>query len=130
MAFRVKTRKVENVVVIDMFGRFTLGDTKLFREALHSRLKEGENKFIVNLRDVTYMDSSGLGELSVTKGHLIKADARMNLLGVQKNVNDLLIMTKLVTMYDCFEDESQAVAGLQDGKSGRWQERIPRVAAG
>jgi anti-sigma B factor antagonist len=129
MSFRVKTRKVDSVVVIDMFGRFTSGGTQQFRDTLRGCLESGESRFVLNLGDVTYMDSSGLGELSVAKAHLETQAACMNLLGIQKRVHDLLIMTKLVTLYDCFEDEAKAVAALQFGASERWPDRISKVAA-
>jgi anti-sigma B factor antagonist len=114
MSLRLKSRKLDNVVVIDMGGRLTSGEPQLlFRNTIHRFLEDGDNRFVLNLSDVSYIDSSGLGELAVTKSALDNKGGRVNLLGLQKRVNDVLVLTKLACVFDFFDEESKAVAALR-----------------
>jgi anti-sigma B factor antagonist len=114
MSLRLKSRKLDNVVVIDMGGRLTSGEPQLlFRNTIRRFLEDGNDRFVLNLSDVNYIDSSGLGELAVTKSALDNKGGRVNLLGLQKRVNDVLVLTKLACVFDFFDEESKAVAALR-----------------
>jgi len=114
MSLRVKSRKLDNVVVIDMNGRLTCGEPQLlFRNTIRRFVADGSNRFVLNLSDVNYIDSSGLGELATTKATLDKDGGRVNLLGLQKKVSDVLVLTKLTCVFDFFEEETKAIAALR-----------------
>ena len=114
MALTVQSRNVDGVVVVDMIGRITCGEPqKLLRDTIRRFLDDGNNKFVFNLSDVNYIDSSGLGELAWTRRCLTDEGGEANLLGVTKRVNNLLVLTKLATVYNFFEEESQAIAALR-----------------
>lgn len=114
MSLRVKSRKMDNVVVIDMDGRLTSGEPQLlFRSTIRRYIEDGDKRFVLNLTDVNYIDSSGLGELAVTKSALDKDGGKVNLLGLQKRVNDVLVLTKLACVFDFYEEETKAVAALR-----------------
>ena len=111
MALSVNTRKVEDVVVVDMSGRLTSGEPVLMlRDTIRRFLDDGARKFVLNLGNVSYIDSSGLGELVTTYTSLQNRNGSVNLLNLTKKANDLLQMTKLLTVFDTFEDEAKAVA--------------------
>ena len=117
MTLKLNTRKLDEVVIIDLSGRFSCGEPrKLYRAALSGLLREGNRKFVLNLTDVTYIDTTGLTELLATKTKLVELGGDVNLLGVAKKVNDLLVMTKLIVVFDCFEKESEAIRALQTSK--------------
>jgi len=114
MALKLKSREIDGVVVIDLIGRLTCGDPQiLFRETVRRLVDEGNGKLVLNLSEVNFVDSSGLGELVSTRHLMAERGGEVNLLGLAKKVKDLLVMTKLVTAFDCFEDEAKAVAALQ-----------------
>jgi anti-sigma B factor antagonist len=117
MTLNVKSREIEGVVVIDLAGRITCGDPQmLLRETIRLLVDAGRTRLVLNLSEVSFVDSSGLSEL-VSCWHLLTAHGgKVNLLGLKKRVNDLLVITKLVVVFDSFEQESKAVAALQPTK--------------
>lgn len=119
MTLKLNTRKLDDVVIIDMSGRLTWGEPRgLFRAAVSRLLDDGNRKLVLNLSDVTYVDTTGLTELLATKTKLVERGGEVNLLGVAKNVNDLLVMTKLIVVFNCFNKESDAIAALQAARLG------------
>lgn len=111
MSLSVNTRKVGEVVVVDMSGRLTAGEpVLLLRDTMRRFMDDGARNFVLNLGDVSYIDSSGLGELVTTYTSLQNRKGAVNLLNLTKKANDLLQMTKLLTVFDTFEDEAKAVA--------------------
>jgi anti-sigma B factor antagonist len=98
-------------VIVDLSGRITLGEASgKLRDTVRDLLAKGNKKILLNLGDVTYIDSSGLGELVSSYTTAANQGAKVKLLNVQKKVDDLLQITKLYTVFDSFTDESKAVA--------------------
>jgi len=122
MSLIVKTRKVDNVVVMDLSGKLTIGEPVMqLRDALRVQVAEGDSKFIVNLGDVSYVDSSGLGELVSSYTTVRNKGGDVKLLKLTAKIKDLLQMTKLLTVFDVYDDEAKAIASLKgsakaDGK--------------
>ena len=113
MSFSLNTRKVDGVVVVDMSGKLTIGEPVLsLRQAIKRFVDDGSLKFVLNLGDVSYIDSSGLGELVTSYTSLKNRGGRVNLLNLTKRAKDLLQMTKLLTVFDTYEDEASAVGAL------------------
>lgn len=111
MSLSVNTRRVGDVVVVDMSGRLTSGEpVLLLRDTVRRFLEDGERKFVLNLGNVSYIDSSGLGELVTTYTSLQKRGGNVNLLNLTKKAHDLLQMTKLLTVFDTYDEEGKAVA--------------------
>ena len=114
MSLSMKTRKVENVVVLDLSGKLTIGDPVMqMRESLRSEVNGGARKFILNLGDVSYIDSSGLGELVSSYTTIRGKGGDVKLLNLTTKSKDLLQMTKLLTVFDTYDDEAKAVAALK-----------------
>jgi anti-sigma B factor antagonist len=113
MAFTITTRRIDEVTVVDLCGRMACGEPlDLFRNTVRRLVDEGCGRFVLNLSDVDSIDSSGLGELIKTRVTLARRGGNVNLVGVGKKVKDLLVMTKLLVVFDCFDDESDAIAAL------------------
>jgi anti-sigma B factor antagonist len=113
MSFSLTTRKVDGVVVVDMSGKWTIGEPVLsLRQAIKRFVDDGSLKFFLNLGDVSYIDSSGLGELVTSYTSLKNREGSVNLLNLTKRAKDLLQMTKLLTVFDTYEDEASAVGAL------------------
>lgn len=118
MSLNVKTRKVGSVVVIDLSGRLTIGEpVLLMRETLRKNVNDGVRQFILNLGDVSYIDSSGLGELVSAYTTVRNKQGDVKLLNLTAKAKDLLQMTKLLTVFDVYEDEAKAVTALQASSS-------------
>ena len=118
MSLKVKTRKLDGGIVVDMHGRITSGEPQwLLRETVRRLVDDGSTRFVLNLSDVSYIDSAGLGELASIKSVLDERDGQVNLLGVTRKVRDVLVVTKLVVVFDSFDHESEAVAALQTNRS-------------
>jgi anti-sigma B factor antagonist len=114
MPLKVKSRKIDGVVIIELCGRVTAGEPQmLLRDTVRRFVADGSDSFVFNLSDVSLIDSSGLGELAWTKSYLDERQGRANLVGLNKRVKDLLVMTKLACVFDLFEEEAKAVAALQ-----------------
>ena len=117
MSLNVKTRKVDNAVVVDMSGRLTIGEpVLLLRETLRVQVNDGTRQFVLNLGDVSYIDSSGLGELVSSYTTIRNKGGDVKLLKLTSKTRDLLQMTKLLTVFDVYDDEAKAIASLKGQK--------------
>jgi anti-sigma B factor antagonist len=104
------TRQVGDVTVVDVAGRITLGEgSSALREALRDLVNKGQKKILLNLGDVTYIDSSGIGELVSGFTTVTNSGGMLKLLNLNKRVKDLLQITKLYTVFDVHEDEAGAI---------------------
>jgi anti-sigma B factor antagonist len=113
MSLSVNTRKVQGVVVVDMSGKLSAGEPVLLLRTTVKRFSEdGSKKFLLNLGAVSYIDSAGLGELIAAYTSLRNKGGDVKLLNLTKTAKDLLQMTKLLTVFDTFDDESKAVQAL------------------
>jgi anti-sigma B factor antagonist len=104
------TREVSHVTIVDITGRITLGDeTGQLRDAVRQLIAEGKKKIVLNLANVDYIDSSGVGELVSSFTTVRNSGGELKLLGLSKKVRDILQVTKLYTVFDIKEDEFTAV---------------------
>jgi anti-sigma B factor antagonist len=113
MSFKANTREVGDITVIDMDGRITLGEgSALLHDLIRENLAKGRKKIVLNMANIIYLDSTGLGEL-VSGYRLIKSQGgEIKLLNLNKKVTDLLQITKLYTVFDIHSQEAQAVASF------------------
>lgn len=114
MAFSLKTRKIGDVVLVDMSGRLSMGEaTLLLRNTIRQFIEGGNVKFILNLGQVAHIDSAGLGELIATYTSVRNRQGDVKLLNLDKKAKDLLQMTKLLTVFDTYNDEAKALDALK-----------------
>ena len=110
MSVKLITRQVGDVSVMDAAGRITLGEgSSVFRETLRELVSKGQKKVLLNLGEVSYIDSSGIGELVSGFTSVTNQGGQLKLLNLNKRVKDLLQITKLYTVFEVFEDEAAAV---------------------
>ncbi len=110
MSIKLNTRQVGDVTVLDLAGRITLDEgSSTLRDSLKELVTKGDKKILLNLGDVTYIDSSGIGELVSGFTTVTNSGGSLKLLGLNKRVKDLLQVTKLYTVFEAFEDEAEAV---------------------
>lgn len=110
MSVKLNNRQVGDVTVIDATGRITLGEgSSTFRDALRDLVSKGQKKLLLNLADVSYIDSSGIGELVSGFTTVTNQGGRLKLVGLTKRVKDLLQITKLYTVFEVYDDEAEAV---------------------
>ena len=114
MAIRATHRDVGPVTVVDLSGRITLGDgSALLRKTIRGLLDDQRKKILLNLADVDYIDSSGIGELVSGFTAVKNQGGDLKLLQLTRKVRDLLQITKLYTVFDVYSDESAAVASFR-----------------
>ncbi len=114
MSLSIKTRKEDGVNVLELSGRLTIGESVLsLRDAVRSAVDDGDLKFVLNLGDVSYIDSSGLGELVSIYTTVRNKKGDVKLLKLTAKAKDLLQMTKLLTVFDTFDEEADALAALK-----------------
>ena len=110
MSVKLTTRQVGDVIVIDATGRITLGEgASTFRDLIRDLATKGDKKLLVNLGDVSYIDSSGIGEMVSGFTTVTNHGGQLKLLSLSKRVKDLLQITKLYTVFEVFDDEAAAV---------------------
>jgi anti-sigma B factor antagonist len=107
---RIATREVEGVTIVDISGRIMLGEeTGTLRKTVRDLLEKGKKKIVLNLAEVSYIDSSGVGELVGCFTTVRGQGGDLKLLNLTKKVHDLLQITKLYTVFDIKDDEFTAV---------------------
>jgi len=110
MSIKLSSRQVGDVTVVDAAGRITLGEgSSALRDMLRDMVAKGQKKILLNLSEVSYIDSSGIGELVSGFTTVTNQGGSLKLLGLTKRVKDLLQITKLYTVFDVHDDEAAAV---------------------
>jgi len=114
MILKFTTRQVDGVTILDLNGRITLGDgSVVLRDAVKDVLGKGSKSILLNLANVDYIDSSGLGELVSAFTTVKNQGGELKLLHLTNKVHDLLQITKLYTVFDIKDDEASAVAAFK-----------------
>ncbi len=110
MSLKANLRRVGDVAIVDLAGRITLGEgSGLVRNTIKELIASGQKSILLNLKDVSYLDSSGLGELVGAYASVTNAGGTIKLLHPQAKVHDLLQVTKLYTVFIAFDDEAAAL---------------------
>ena len=114
MSMKVATRQVDGVTNLDLSGRITLGEGSVtLRDAVHDVLAKGSKKILLNLGNINYIDSSGIGELVSGFTSVRNAGGELKLLNLTKKVHDLLQITKLYTVFDIWDNEASAISSFK-----------------
>lgn len=114
MSMTLNPRRLDDIVILDLSGRITIGEgTLMLRDQIHRLLGAGETKFLLNLADVDYIDSSGLGELVSSFTTVRNKGGQLKLLNLTRRVRDLLQITKLLTVFEAFDNETEALKTLK-----------------
>ena len=110
MSMKASTRQIDGVTIVDLSGRITLGEgSVILRDTVKDLLGKGQKRILLNLGDVSYIDSSGIGELVSAFTTVKNQGGELKLLNLTKKVHDLLQITKLYTVFDVKDDEAAAV---------------------
>jgi anti-sigma B factor antagonist len=111
---KVATRQVDGVTILDLSGRITLGEGSVtLRDAVHDVLAKGSKKILLNLENINYIDSSGIGELVSGFTSVRNSGGELKLLNLTKKVHDLLQITKLYTVFDIWDNEASAIGAFK-----------------
>ena len=115
---QIEERRVGDVVVLDVKGRVTLGEgDEILKDKVNSLLNQGSKKLILNLAEVPYIDSAGLGEIVRTFTTVSRQGGSLKLLNLTKRITDLLAITKLLTVFETFDSEGEAVKSFAAAKA-------------
>jgi anti-anti-sigma factor len=109
----ISERQAGDVTILDLDGKITIGEGSVaLRNAIRRLLGEGKNKILLNLGSVGYIDSSGIGELVSSFTAVNKESGQLKLLNLTQKIQDLLAITKLLTVFDTFDDEGDALGSF------------------
>src|SRR5512140_2161093 len=107
---QIHQRSIGDVTVVDLTGKMTLGEgDELLRDKVNSLIQQGQKKIILNLAEVPYIDSAGLGEIVRTYTTVSRQGGSLKLLSLTKRIQDLLAITKLLTIFETFDTEADAI---------------------
>ena len=106
----IAERKVSDVTILDLTGKMTLGEgDEMLKQAINTLLAAGNKKLVLNLENVPYIDSAGLGEVVRTHTSVSRQGGSLKLLNLTKRIEDLLAITKLLTVFDTYDTEADAI---------------------
>ncbi len=107
---QIEERSSDDVMILDLKGKLTLGDgDELLKDKVNSLIQQGYRKLLLNLEGVPYVDSAGLGEIVRTYTTVSRQGGKLKLLNLTKRIEDLLSITKLLTVFETFDTEQEAV---------------------
>lgn len=110
MSIEIQQRDREGITILDLKGRLTVGDeVSRFRDQLQKLINSGHRNIVLQLEDVDYIDSTGLGALVMAYTSMQKAGGKIKLLNLSRRGIELLVMTKLTTIFEVFDDEQSAI---------------------
>lgn len=114
----INERRNGSVVILDLKGNIRIGKDNLdIHQALRQLVEKGEKNVLINLAEVNHIDSSGLGELVAGYTTLQKSDGNLKLLNLTLKVNELMMITKLLTVFEVFENEAEAVKSFDNSSA-------------
>ena len=106
----IEERPTDGVMILDLKGKLTIGeDVELVKDKINSLIQQGEKKLLLNLAEVPYVDSAGLGEIVRPYTTVNRQGGSLKLLHLTKRIEDLLAITKLLTVFDTFDSEQDAI---------------------
>jgi anti-sigma B factor antagonist len=109
----MQTREVQGIMIIDLSGRIIMGEAcAAIRDEIRDQLSQGFKKILLNLENVSYIDSAGLGELTAAYTSVKNREGALKLMNLTKRIHDLMQITKLYTVFDVFDDEKAALASF------------------
>lgn len=127
---QIVERTIGTVMVLDMSGKLALGDRDgLLKDKVHSLVNQGRRQIALNLAGVSYMDSAGLGELVAAHGTVTKSGGQVKVFNLTKRVSDLLTITKVLTVFDTYDSEAEALASFSASAVTRSNGRVDRHTA-
>ena len=107
---QIEERPLGDVIILDVTGKLTIGEgDELLKDKINSLIQQGHKKLILNLEGVPYVDSAGLGEIVRTYSTVSRQGGNLKLLNLTKRIEDLLSITKLLTVFDTYESEQEAL---------------------
>ena len=110
MSLTINVREVGNVLILDLNGRITLGEeAAALRDTIREQLESGKKNILLNLGEVTYIDSSGLGQLVGSFATVTSRGGQLKMVNLQKRLHELMQVTKLITVFDTFTAEAAAL---------------------
>ena len=110
----ISERQAGDVTILDLAGKVTIGEGSVaLRSAIRRLLGEGKNKILLNLGGVGYIDSSGIGELIANYTTVGRGGGQLKLLNLTEKVQDLLVITKLLTVFDVYDNEADALSSFK-----------------
>ncbi len=111
---QIEERALGEVMILDVTGKLTIGDgDELLKDKINSLIQQGRKKLILNLEGVPYVDSAGLGEIVRTYTTVSRQGGSLKLLNLTKRITDLLMITKLLTVFDTYDSEQEALNSFQ-----------------
>jgi anti-sigma B factor antagonist len=114
---QIEERPAGDVIVLDLKGKMTLGEgDELLKDKINSLVHQGRRKVVLNLEGVPYIDSAGLGEIVRTYTTISRQGGSMKLLNLTKRITDLLSITKLLTVFETYDNEADAVRSFSSAK--------------
>ena len=106
----ISERQAGDITILDLDGKITIGEGSIaLRNTIRRLLEEGKKKILLNLAEIGYVDSSGIGELVSSFTTVNREDGSLKLLNLQQKVQSLMAITKLLTVFDVYEDEGDAL---------------------
>lgn len=118
MSLKAVTRTVGSVAIIDLSGKITLGEAAgTLRDAVKDAIAKGHKHLLLNMADVSYVDSAGLGELVGSYTTTTNLGGQLKLVNVQKKMKDLMQITKLYTIFQAYDDEQTAIQSFSSTAS-------------
>jgi anti-sigma B factor antagonist len=119
MSLKINIRETADAAILDLSGRISLGDALVdLRDSIREALAGDQKNILLNLAEVSYIDSSGLGQLIGSYATITNRSGQMKLLNLQKKVNDLMQITKLLTVFETYTDEQAALRSFARRSSG------------
>jgi anti-sigma B factor antagonist len=113
----IQERIAGDVIILDLKGKMTLGEgDELLKDKINSLVHQGHRKVILNLEEVPYIDSAGLGEVVRTYTTVSRQGGSMKLVNLTKRIEDLLAITKLLTVFETFDSEDEAVKSFSSAR--------------
>ena len=113
----IEERVIGDVTILDLKGKMTLGEgDELLKDKINSLIHQGQKKLLLNLEGVPYIDSAGLGEIVRTYTTVSRQGGSLKLVNLTKRITDLLSITKLLTVFETFDAEKEAVASFQSAR--------------
>jgi anti-sigma B factor antagonist len=111
---QIEERSAGDVTVLDLKGKMTLGEgDELLKDKINSLVMQGRRKVLLNLEGVPYIDSAGLGEIVRTYTTVSRQGGKLKLLNLTKRIQDLLAITKLLTVFETYDTEKEAIASYK-----------------